>query len=266
MTPLKEVVAELSRFVFVEWFGFRSLPASPTPVYLNAAAQPVLLAPPRTTSAETGTHAFIVAPVCPLELYPTGTYDGVIGHLSYGDTVQILTRKHHWYQVECRGKTGWVRAERITPDQALVWPALQEGRVYEHDAVVTLAIRTAIKDVFALARLQLTLQDSEYCLYRLYQLSKKLDWPTERPRLPGRWHALLKDTTGTHSSVRPSPDAIMEWMKNETQGQVAYVESVGQDDTITLSTVGLTTSGEYTTHTLSHTIWREYRPVFISVN
>ena len=266
MTPLKAVVAELSRFVFVEWFGFRSLPAPPMPMYLESLKRPSLPAPRSSATPTTvGESAYIITSHCPLECFPTETYDGVIAWLSYGTLVMVVDRRNHWVQVRHGDHLGWVRAECLEVEQAVVWPKLEPERIYECNAAATRAIRLATKDTFALERLQLPLQDSEYCVYRLCQQGITLHWPVERPRLPGRWHVLLKDIAGTHSSIRPEPGAIMEWLKNDEEGQVAYVESVAENDTITISTVGLTTPGEYTIHTFSHTMWREYRPVFITV-
>jgi hypothetical protein len=58
----------------------------------------------------------------------------------------------------------------------------------------------------------------------------------------------------------------MEWYAEDGMGRLAYVEAVLPDETLRISGVGIAVSGEYSELVLKPSVWREWRPVFISVD
>jgi hypothetical protein len=267
MQAIRQVLAELFAFVFKEGFGLYALPAPPELPQLPT--QPLLLPlPPRPVAARAPTHqsVYTIAANAPLEVAPTETYDGVILHLPYGTHLAVTGQRGRWYQVEHAGVTGWVSDKVVTPTANAVYPHLTVGHTYHTTDPITEQLRACLGDPFTAARLSLPLLDAEYVSYRLLQAEKIIPWPPERPRLPGRWHQILKRQPAVHSQVAPAAGAIMEWMKDDATGQLAWVEAVAPDQSVRLSLVGHHTPGQYTEETLTHEDWRELRPVFITVS
>jgi hypothetical protein len=120
--------------------------------------------------------------------------------------------------------------------------------------------------MFYTIQLSMPLQDVEYVSYRIITKGKAIDWPLERPRIPGRWQQILRGIDGVHMSVRPKVDAVMEVIKDDGTGQLGYVEAVYPDESIEVTSFGRSEEGYYTEETLTKEQWREMRPVFIEIN
>jgi hypothetical protein len=232
--------------------------------------QPVLpLAPTPDTSssyAQPGTIYFIVNPLGALLLRDAGVhFDSGLLRLRFGQSVSLKQFMGQYAEVLVFGQTGFVRKEDITPHVAAVWPVFVPNTVYTYDASVTKLVRTHMHDEFLAGELLLPLQPSEYVSIRLMRDQLVIPWPKIRPRVVGTWHMLLRGVVGVHSGVVPVSDSVMEWVAEDGEGRLAYVDAVLPDDTLKISAVGLVVEGEYTESVVPSAVWREWRPVFISI-
>ena len=120
-----------------------------------------------------------------------------------------------------------------------------------------------IADVFSGGEAGLPLHSEEYIYYKLFSRGIVLPDVEDRPRVAGSWQKLFKGVSGTHISVRPKTGSIMEYVTEEDEGHVAYVEAVFPDESISLSEVGIPTNGYYNERMLSKEVWQELKPVFL---
>ncbi len=192
-------------------------------------------------------------------------YDSVLLRLRFGQSMSLKRFAGQYAEVLVVGVTGFVRKEDITPHVATVWPAFVTNTVYDYDDRVTQLVRTHLEDEFLAGELLLPLQPGEYITVRLLRDQLVIPWPKVRPRISGTWHTLLRGVTGVHSGVVPVSDSVMEWTGDDGEGRLAYVDAVLPDDTLKISAVGLVVAGEYTESVVPSVVWREWRPVFISV-
>lgn len=219
-----------------------------------------------TNYAQSGT-IYYVADKVGTSLYGEShvQFDSLLMRLRFGQSVSLKQFIGQYAEVLVFGVTGFVRKDAITPHIAAVWPVLQANTIYDYDAPETQLIRTHIGDEFLGGELLLPLQPGEYVTVRLLRDQLSVPWPKVRPRLAGTWHMLLRGVTGVQSRVTPVSDSIMEWVADDGEGKIAYVDAVLPDDTLKISAVGLVVTGEYTESVVPTAIWREWRPVFISI-
>ena len=109
------------------------------------------------------------------------------------------------------------------------------------------------------------LQGVEYVTYRVMQAGRAVPWGESWGRIAGTWQRKLRGVRGVRIDVSPRTGSIMEYIIDDV-GYIAYVERVSPDLKITITGVGLTHEGQYTEQVMDHTIWRELRPVFITVS
>lgn len=239
-----------------------------TPAETNEGAQPQTL--PETREVQTLLHAPVVMYVSefggsPRLIAPLVEFDGEMEIIPYGAAVTVVGYRGTYASVLRAHHTGWVRKDHLVSDKLAVWPQLNVGERYYAADPDTKKVRALIGDEFGAGELALPLQPGEYILARLLDEQRRILWPTERPRLPGTWHTLLRGVSGIHASITPKTDAVMEWYTTDGAGSLAYVEAVAPDNTLALSLVGFAVAGEYQRLTFTESQWRELRPVFIEV-
>lgn len=196
---------------------------------------------------------------------PTIQLDGRIMLLPFGQSLTLRRFIDQYAEVLVYGAVGFVHKDDITPHVGTVWPAFVSGKVYDYTDTETILVRQHIADAFMAGELHLPLLASEYVTMRLLRDRLAIPWPRVRPRTVGTWHALLRGVTGVHSGVVPATDTVMEWIAEDGEGRLAYVEAVLPDSTLKISAVGIVVSGEYTESIVPSPVWREWRPVFINI-
>ncbi len=197
--------------------------------------------------------------------------DVVCAVLPYGSMVMVLEVSGAWARISSGVHTGWVAIEDLALKAADVYPAFRIGEAQLADDPNTVRVRAIIDDAFGAGDLDLPLQAEEYVLYRLYKRGAKIAWPPIRPRMPGRWHAILKDNTRVTSGATPRAGALMEFlMESEGDGEgiaghIALVEAVYPDETIQISEVNWPNKGIYNERVLALEEWQALNPVFLVI-
>jgi len=195
---------------------------------------------------------------------PQKKFDSLRGAFKYGDAVKVLQQKDNWSFVENSTTQGWVVTQYLTEDAMDVFPDLQPGEVYEADNQETKKLRLYINDSLLGGDLRLALKSSEYIFYRLQRTGIHVQWPFERPRLPGTWHTILSGKQGVSIGIEPKTGSVLEYVGSEGEPSLAYVETVTPREDILLSGIyehetGLFQKNEYTKEQ-----WSKWKPVFIS--
>ena len=201
----------------------------------------------------------------PLFSNPTIAFDSQIATIPYGDLVMMHEPQGRFYKVLWNGKDGWVLKDDLVDRTLGVHPQFRVGGENLIDHSNTAYVRTIINDIFGLSRSEFPLQAGEYIVYRLWKKGLRIAWPETRPRVPGVWHSILKGVPGIHIGVIPKAGSVMEYILEGDIGHLAFVEAVFPDETISLSEVNYPDSGIYNERELTRDMWRELRPVFITV-
>ncbi len=240
------------------------LPSEPLVPTLGTPVIPATI--PDDLPALPGVTLYVVTPEgVPLLAMPYEQFDGVLARLAFGQAVTLRAYDGRYAQVLSRGLVGYIEKSALRVDVHLVAPELKVGTIYGPIDTDTGAIRRLIRDEFSAGVLALPLQAGEYILYRLGRDQVSITWPTTRPRVPGHWHTILRGVHGIHAGVVAKTDTIMEWHAEDGDGRLAYVEAVLPDQTLRLSGVGIAVAGEYSVLTVPVGVWREWRPVFITI-
>jgi hypothetical protein len=208
---------------------------------------------------------YIASAETPLFGAPTKDFDTVIMKLGYGTMVMILEEKGRFSRIAQNGMTGWVLRDDLVDRAAHVYPDFREGGENHADDPNTLRTRACIKDVFHGGEAEVVLQSGEYVLYRLIRKGLTINWPPTRPRVPGRWHTILRGTPGIYIGIAPKTGGIMEYTLENDVGHLVYVEAVFPDERITISEVNNPDNGIYHERTLTKEEWQLLNPVFIQV-
>ncbi len=268
-----EVLKDLWRFVF-PYENQVSMPAtkpqplliSPTPTAVALPTQPVILDAPHDISpvASGGADGLLVS-VREAGIYkePTVSFDGRIGVATYGQRVVVEKQQGRFALVYVGYRQGWMFRDDIGSAD-MVLPVLSRGHRYDAADSVTKRLRACIGDTFTGEVSDTVLQPGEYVTYALWYRGFALPWTETWGRVPGTWQRKLRGVPGVHMDVQPHTGAIMEYILDEV-GYLAYVERVSPTGTLTLSGVGLTYEAQYTEQVLTHDVWRELRPVFITL-
>lgn len=225
----------------------------------------VLAANPPAVPVTRGMVMYAGAPRVPVYKNPTIEFDAQIGTLPFGAMVMAGEPKGRFHYVTWNAVAGWVLQDDLADRAANIYPSFIKGKENLVDDPNTAQIRAIIDDVFGLSRSQFPLQAGEYILYRLKKRGLSIEWPLVRPRMPGMWHELLKGVRGIHISLFPRVGAIMEYTLPNDVGQLAYVEAVFPDGTISISEVNNPDSGIYDEREYAKDAWKELKPVFIEV-
>ena len=201
----------------------------------------------------------------PLLTAPQLDFDGATATMAYGQSVNVRAYRGEYAEVTSSAGAGYVHKDALSPHYYEVWPHYKNGEQYDCDSAPTIATRRLLADTFLASKLSLPLQAGEYMLIRLLRDHHAIAWPPVRPRLAGTWHEILRGVPGVRSGVHPLTDTIMEWQAEDGTGRLAYVEAVLPDATLRISGVGLSVAGEYSELTFKPELWREWRPVFITI-
>lgn len=201
----------------------------------------------------------------PLFRNPTMEFDGVRMYIPYGAMVMVLQSQGRWSRVAYKSLQGWVLRDDLQDRSAHVYPDFTIGEPNRAEDPNTLRVRACIADEFGAGRAELSLQSSEYVLYRLARKGITISWPRIRPRIEGVWHEILRGKKGIQIGVHPCGGCIMESTREDGVGHIAYVEAVFPDDTISISEADFPSDGIYNERILTKEEWRELKPVFIDI-
>lgn len=272
MKALREVVAELLKFVFEEGFGFLSQPELTAKENVIDRAQLEVVDTPSyvkdQSSAQrltvTGENLYVISEKTSLWNAPAETFDGVLRKLPYGTLLLHLRTDGRWCEVSTEDTVGWVRESDVTADT--IYPKFISGQSYDFNHSETKKLRVLIEDEFSGGLIHLPLQDVEYVTYQLQRRGQNISWDQKRPRTPGAWQRRLRGKSGVYIGVVPKTTAIMETVGEDDTGQVAFVDAVFPDESIMVTGVTGHKNGDYYERNLLKEEWRELRPIFISVN
>lgn len=142
---------------------------------------------------------------------------------------------------------------------------LEENQLYDasHFGVIKIREKLAAYDYHLVQKTALTMR--EWLLYVVH---------VKRPTIPllalqmtpiGSWYVTLKGQSGVSIGISPYCGALMEWGSGDQTGNVALVQKVTPEETITWAQLGETKPGQYTTQTMVKKDWLELRPVFTTV-
>lgn len=271
MNSLVATISELFQFVFIEWFGFRR-PIIVKPLALTTPKRELLLETTLThnqnlpaNNITAGNVHYVAVEKLPVFLQPVEVFDSVLNILPYGEKVLVVLSSGRWSQIQYENQTGWVLKDGLTSEGSRIKPNFLIGQFYGFDSEETKKLRIIIDDEFSGLNIEQPLEDVEYVFYKLIESNKKIVWPSERPRIAGRWQKILAGKPGVHISIHPVTGAVMETVNNEGVGHLAYVEAVFPDQSLLISEIGVPEEGYYNERTLPYREWRELRPVFIEV-
>lgn len=249
----------------------RRLPALPPPLSLTA---PAVSSTRTIIDHQTATEPFVQTSSLPwftvgehqvsVHTVPAKAFDSVLMTLPFGSRVQVHRFAGRWAQVTSGPLSGWVLKDTLYEHTDTLFPTFVPGESYRADAPATRLLRQCINDQFAGAQSGSDLCSAEYVTYRLWLTDRQINWGINRPRVAGVWQQLLRGVGGVHSGITPKTGSVMEYL-TVTGGQLAYVESVSKDETITISLITEDESAVYLEQTLVRSAWIELRPVFIEV-
>ena len=276
MDAIAAVLKDLYLFVWKYHFGLQNggqvSEQNDQPKALPEPFSPVLLAQTHDTRAETydmseprADVGFALLPDTFLHSLPTRTFDGVVERLPYAASFRIISSQGKWLKVDHHNTVGWIHEDNVTRSRQEITPRLIYEEKYGSEHVSTLLLRASIDDQFHAAALSFSLQDVEYVTYKLLAQGQCIVWPPVRPRIAGTWQRILKGVQGIHLGIAPKKGSVIEYIKENNTGHVAFVESVYPDDSITISEVGYPNEGVFHERTLPKEEWKELRPIFIEV-
>lgn len=233
---------------------------------------PALTSVPASYSAagivpyQTGALAYVSVQSAECFVRAVQSYDGVVGRLPYGQAVSVGQASGRFCLITTGEVSGWILKDSCTFSRTDIFPIFHVGTSYYSSARVTQAIRMFLQDEFAAAPLLLPLQPEEYVTYRIKEASFTIPWGPARPRLAGEWHTLLRGRARVHVGVEARTHSLLEWNDADGNGRLAYVESVSPDEEIVISYILGTGDGLYCSHVVSANVWREWRPVWITIS
>ncbi|MFM2381285.1 MAG: hypothetical protein RLZZ76_52 [Candidatus Parcubacteria bacterium] len=281
MQVLFAVIDDLFEFAYTALFGATTIEVQSVPARLLSAPQvseqPMLptfssvgsLLEERASTEEvilSGDSSFFIGEENVFLFYePTFAFDSAICLIHYGTQVHVRKLGGRWAHVGSVVGEGWILKDALRKESTDVFPTLAPEAAYTHDHKEVQKLRLCIGDEFSGERSGLLLQDTEFVTYRQGRRGRKIPWTGERPRVAGEWQRLLRGKQGVHMSIVPKEGTIMEYTSDE-EGHLAFVEAVFPDQSISISSVGLMSEGEYTQAVLTHDTWKELRPVFISIS
>ena len=199
----------------------------------------------------------------PIYTNPTIEFDTLLGKIPYGDMLMMVDVRGRFYYVVWNTVKGWVLKEDCVERAAEVYPEFILGDENLFDSKNTLQVRAILNDIFGVGQSEFPMQSGEYAMYKLWKRGINVSWPETRPRVPGLWHKILRGTPNIHIGVMPEEGSIIEYVFDDGNGHLAYVDSVLPDETISISEVNYPDSGIYNERLLTKEEWIELKPVFI---
>ncbi len=266
---LISVLSDLTQFLLGSG-GKRALPA-PSAMTLPAPIAPLALGSAEVDESlallqplSTHTTAYSAYAATPLYQRPVRALDTVLITLPYATKVVAERHEGQFTQVLVGTVRGWVHKDALIYNELDIFPQLQAGQQYDAYHTATAAVRRLLSDPFAAAGLGLPLLPGEYVTYRLYQEGRAIAWSSVRPRPAGRWHEMLRGVSGIQSGAMPRTGALVEWVDDEGEGALRFVEAVHPDRSVVVSGI-IDSEGRYDTVRLTESGWQSLRPVFIMV-
>jgi hypothetical protein len=253
--------------------ALRSLPALPAPLSLTAPQEPKDVIYTETHAHRNSepivysgsSQSYVVGEQkVPLHTVPAQAFDSVVTQLAFGTSVQVSRFEGRWAHIETASLQGWVLKDALYQSTDGLFPTFIQGQSYRVDTQATVQLRRCIDDMFAGAESGSDLSSAEYVTYQLWRKGLHIHWGHARPRVAGGWQKLLRGVSGVHSGISPQTGSVMEYL-TLSGGQLAYVESVAPDETITISLITEDEDAVYLEETLPRSAWIELRPVFIEV-
>ncbi len=214
----------------------------------------------------THTIAYTNIAETPLFLMPTKEFDTVVQTIPYGSMVLILEERGRFSRVSYGSGEGWIARDALADRAAHVYPQFTIGEEQAYNNANTIRLRSFIKDEFRGGEVECSLQAGEYVLYKLMRHGSAIPWGSERPRIPGRWHQMLKGASEVRISTEPAQGSVMECILKDDIGHLAFVEAVFPDESITISEVNYPDRGIYNERTLTREGWQTLGAVFIKVD
>jgi hypothetical protein len=196
---------------------------------------------------------------------PVLTFDGEVSHLPFAARVELVGFEGRFAEIRYNGARGFVLKDEVTAVATELFPQFNVGEIYSANHPETKKLRRLQNDEFAARELYLPLQDVEFVSFELGRQHKSLPWGAVRPRIAGTWQNILKGKPTIQISITPKTGSILEFAREDGTGFVGLVESVGVDETITMTGVGRLIDGEYRREILQKAVWQEWRPVFIYI-
>lgn len=214
------------------------------------------MAPQRNTVVYAGTSA------APLRKSPEVGVDNIILRIPYGSMLVALETERGWVRSFFHGVEGWVALVDLVDRAAFVYPKFTIGEKNLYDDPNTERVRAVIADEFSYGEGNLPLQAEEYVLYRLYRRGVRPTWGSERPRVPGKWGAMLLAEGNTVAAEEPKQHMIMEWDISPLTSHIAYVEATFPDGSIQISEANWPQDGIYNERMLVKDEWQKLSPRF----
>jgi hypothetical protein len=121
----------------------------------------------------------------PLYKNPTIEFDAQIGTIPFGELVMMYEPQGRFFRVSWNGIEGWVLRDDLVDRAIRVHPQFSVGHINSVDDPNTAHVRAILGDIFGLNRSEFSLQAGEYVLYKLWKKGLQLEWPEDRPRVPG---------------------------------------------------------------------------------
>ncbi len=213
-----------------------------------------------------GEVGYIVAEKARLWQKPFLAFDGVIKIIDYGSKVNVMDYEGHFAKVDIDNQIGYLLKDEITCRPRDIFPVFIKEFVYLADNVETVRLRKFINNNFSASDLYLPMQAEEFMAYQLLISNRNLPWGSERPRLAGNWHNLLKGKLGIKIGIEAKAGAIMEYSTADGGGFLCLVKTVRSDEQIIIQSIGRKVEGEYLEETLTKSEWQKLSPVFIQVS
>lgn len=212
---------------------------------------------------EVSDRVLVACPNTPLYLRPTKEFDSVVDTVAPGTHFETAGYEGDWVAVTHKGRKLWTKRENLVESEAVVHPYFVIREYCGPEDRNTVRLRAIIDDEFNAGRAGLPITTEEYVTYRLTKDGLKLPDVPDRPRLAGDWKLYFRGQLGVHVTVRPKARSVMEYMAEDGGGQLAYVEAVFPDESITISEFGIPEDGYFNERTIAKEAWQALAPVFI---
>lgn len=211
------------------------------------------------------TRAYVTVNSAKVMTRPVWTFDTVLTVAPYASSLTVFDYSGRFAKVKYKEVIGWVLKDDITTSKEAVVPIFESTKSYLANDPDTKKLRIITDDEFFASDLYLPLQSVEYVHYELISAGRSLVWTAERPRLAGSWQKILKGHLGVHIGIVPKTGSVMEYIDEEGEGKVGYVEAVRPDESIVLSSVGRLIEGQFLREEISKETWLDLRPVWIQI-
>jgi hypothetical protein len=140
----------------------------------------------------------------------------------------------------------------------------EPGNIYGPKDESTIKARLLLTGMYDERELSKPLQSSEYVTLWMREHGYHVDQAAHR-WLPGQWHMKLKGLPGVHIGIKPKPASIFEFFDTESMGHLGVVVEIDNDDTITVTSIGMESTGIFETHHIPKERWQSFGAVFTTL-